>query len=133
MEKNKRKEMEEKREKGNLGKLFLLIVAILWGSSLTFVKVASATFKPNMILATRFTISVIILGIIFWKKIKKMTKDDLKSGLIIGVFLFLAYSVQTVGVGYTDPGRSAFLSASYCVIVPFISWFAIKKDRINLI
>ncbi|ERT57528.1 drug/metabolite transporter (DMT)-like permease [Peptoniphilus koenoeneniae] len=135
MEKNKRKEMEEKREKGNLGKLFLLIVAILWGSSLTFVKVASATFKPNMILATRFTISVIILGIIFWKKIKKMTKDDLKSGLIIGVFLFLAYSVQTVGVGYTDPGRSAFLSASYCVIVPFISWFAIKKrpDKFNLI
>lgn len=85
------------------------------------VKVAQATFEPNMILAIRFTVSAIILSIIFWKKLRDMSKDDLKSGLMIGVFLFMAYSVQTIGVGYTDPGRSAFLSASYCVIVPFLA------------
>lgn len=118
-----------------LGKVMLLIVAILWGSSLTVVKVASETFNPNMILAIRFSVSAIILSIIFWKKLRDMDKSDLKSGLTIGGFLFLAYSAQTIGVGYTDPGRSAFLSASYCVIVPFLAWFALKKrpDKFNII
>lgn len=122
-------------KKGILGKILLLIVAILWGSSLTVVKVASDTFEPNMILAIRFSVSAIILSIIFWKKLREMDKSDVKSGLIIGVFLFMAYSAQTIGVGYTDPGRSAFLSASYCVIVPFLAWFALKKkpDKFNMI
>lgn len=122
-------------KKGILGKILLLIVAILWGSSLTVVKVASDTFEPNMILAIRFSVSAIILSIIFWKKLREMDKSDVKSGLIIGIFLFMAYSAQTIGVGYTDPGRSAFLSASYCVIVPFLAWFALKKrpDKFNMI
>lgn len=122
-------------QKGIFGKLMLLIVAILWGSSLTVVKGASDTFNPNMILAIRFSVSAIILSIIFWKKLRDMDKSDVKSGLIIGVFLFMAYSAQTIGVGYTDPGRSAFLSASYCVIVPFLAWFALKKrpDKFNMI
>ncbi|WP_311482528.1 DMT family transporter [uncultured Anaerococcus sp.] len=131
----KTKKIRKTSGKNLLGKALLLIVAILWGSSLTVVKVAQETFKPNMILAIRFTVSALILSIIFWKKLRKMTKDDLKSGLSIGVFLFMAYSVQTIGVGYTDPGRSAFLSASYCVIVPFLAWFAMKirPDRFNII
>lgn len=122
-------------KKGIFGKLMLLIVAILWGSSLTVVKGASDTFNPNMILAIRFSVSAIILSIIFWKKLRDMDKSDIKSGLIIGVFLFMAYSAQTIGVGYTDPGRSAFLSASYCVIVPFLAWFALKirPDKFNII
>ena len=122
-------------KKDILGKILLLIVAILWGSSLTVVKVASDTFEPNMILVIRFSVSAIILSIIFWKKLREMDKSDVKSGLIIGVFLFMAYSAQTIGVGYTDPGRSAFLSASYCVIVPFLAWFALKKrpDKFNII
>ena len=127
--------VEKNTNKRLLGKVLLLIVAILWGSSLTVVKVAQDTFRPNMILAIRFTVSALILALIFWKKLKTTTKHDIKNGLLIGVFLFMAYSVQTIGVGYTDPGRSAFLSASYCVIVPFLAWFALKKkpDRFNLI
>ena len=128
--------MEKKNiNNGFLGKIMLLIVAILWGSSLTVVKLASDTFRPNMILAIRFTVSAIILSIVFWKKLKAMTKNDIKSGLLIGVFLFMGCSVQTIGVGYTDPGRSAFLSASYCVIVPFLSWLVIKKmpDKFNIV
>ena len=67
-------------------------------------------------------------AIIFNKKVRSATKDDIKSGLIVGFFLFIAYSSQTLGVTYADPGRSAFLSASYCVIVPFLSW-AVTRHR----
>lgn len=118
----------KKRDYNKLAKLGLLITAILWGSSLTVVKGATDTFNPNFILMVRFAISAILLAIIFNKKVRKATKDDLKAGFIVGFFLFIAYSSQTLGVTYADPGRSAFLSASYCVIVPFLSW-AITKNR----
>lgn len=124
----------KKRDYNKLAKLGLLITAILWGSSLTVVKGATDTFNPNFILMVRFAISAILLAIIFNKKVRKATKDDLKAGFIVGFFLFIAYSSQTLGVTYADPGRSAFLSASYCVIVPFLSWAATKHrpDKYNM-
>ncbi|WP_297809754.1 DMT family transporter [uncultured Finegoldia sp.] len=117
-----------------LAKLALLIVAVLWGSSLTVVKQSSQTFNPNFILAIRFTLATILLSIIFWKKLRQATFEDAKHGLIIGVFLFVSYSSQTLGVRFADPGRSGFLSASYCVIVPFLAWIVFKQrpDRYNL-
>lgn len=117
-----------------LAKIALLIVAILWGTSLTVVKSAADIFKPNFLLGIRFTIASIILAIIFHKKLFKANKQDIKAGILIGIFLFLAYSSQTLGVTFTTPGRSGFLSASYCVIVPFIYWFTnkVKPDKFNI-
>ena len=102
-------------------KVALFIVAILWGTSLTVVKSAADVLKPNFLLGVRFTIAAIILSIIFHKKLLKARKDELMAGAIIGVFLFVAYSSQTLGVTFTTPGRSGFLSASYCVIDEFVS------------
>lgn len=117
----------------HMAKLGLLITAILWGSSLTVIKQASDTFNPNFILLVRFTVASILLAIIFRKNLKNPSWSDIKSGILVGFLLFIAYSSQTLGVTYADPGRSAFLSASYCVIVPFLSWAVNRRkpDKYN--
>lgn len=133
--------MEEKlknldsKKVNTLAKIGLFITAILWGSSLTVVKQASATFPANFILMVRFGLSAIILAIVFNKKVRQASKKDIRTGLIIGIFLFVAYSSQTLGVTYADPGRSAFLSASYCVIVPFLAWAVtkVRPDKFNVV
>ncbi len=127
--------MNQKTKTTYLAKLALLIVAFLWGTSLTFVKQASVAFSPNLILGIRFTLASVLLSIIFWKKLKAASKKDFIHGGIIGIFLFLGYSSQTIGVSFADPGRSGFLSASYCVIVPFLYWFVkkIRPDKFNIL
>ncbi|MCI5996798.1 MAG: DMT family transporter [Peptoniphilaceae bacterium] len=117
-----------------LAKLALFVVAILWGTSLTVVKSAADIFKPNFLLGIRFTIAGIILATIFHKKLLNARKDELGAGIIIGIFLFISYSSQTLGVTFTTPGRSGFLSASYCVIVPFLYWVTnkVKPDKFNI-
>lgn len=45
----------------------------------------------------------------------------------MGIVLFLAYCVQTIGIQFTTPGKNAFLTAIYCVIVPFLYWLTEKK------
>ena len=49
--------------------------------------------------------------------------------------LFLAYSVQTYGLAGTTPSKNAFLTAVYCVIVPFLYWLAARQrpDRYNIL
>ena len=54
---------------------------------------------------------------------------------MIGVCLALAYIFQTVGLIHTTPGKNAFLTATYCVLVPFLMWiiYGKKPDKFNVI
>lgn len=117
-----------------LAKLALLVVAIVWGSSLVVVKSSTDTLPPIFLLALRFTIGCLTLALIFHKKLRLLNWDYMKNGFIIGLCLFLAYSSQTIGVIFAMPGKSAFLSSAYCVIVPFMMWMVERKkpSRYNI-
>jgi hypothetical protein len=52
------------------------------------------------------------------KKIKLITKSDIKSGTIIGIFLFGGFATRTVGLQYTISRKQRFLTATY-VVIPF--------------
>ena len=112
-----------------LSRLALLTTAIVWGSSLVVVSLIKDAFQPNMVLAIRFSVGSILLSLIFAPRLKKYDVPHLINGAIIGFFLFIAYSSQTIGVTTAGgaPGRSGFISASYCVIVPFLSWLILKE------
>ena len=120
-----------------LARLALVVTAVVWGSSITVVSAIKDAFTPNMLLALRFSIACVLLAIIFAPHLKKLNKDYILSGLIVGFFLFIAYSSQTIGVTSAEgaPGRSGFISASYCVIVPFLAWLFTGEvpDRYNII
>ncbi len=112
-----------------LSRLALLVTAIVWGSSLVVVSLIKEAFAPNMVLAIRFTVASILLALIFAPRFRRYNLSYLINGTIIGIFLFIAYSSQTIGVTTAGgaPGRSGFISASYCVIVPFLAWIFMKE------
>lgn len=113
-----------------LARLALLVVAIIWGSTLVVAKSTTGTIAPNLLIACRFLIAFVVLALVFMGRLRRLTKGYVLSGLVIGFCLFLAHSAQTIGVtdAEGDPGRSGFLSASYCVIVPFLFW-AVDRHR----
>lgn len=45
----------------------------------------------------------------------------------MGVFLFAAFALQTVGLRYTTPSKNAFLTAANVVFVPFIAFLFYRK------
>lgn len=61
------------------------------------------------------------MAIIFKKRLRKLTAANLKAGLFNRVFLFLGFATQTIGLTFTSPGKQAFITATYVVIVPFLS------------
>ncbi|MEC1524529.1 DMT family transporter [Neobacillus niacini] len=113
------------------GELALTITAIIWGSGFVASAIALEHFTPYQILAIRFLIGAIILSVIFHKRLKSINKATIIQGGIIGVFLYLAFALQTVGLQYTTPSKNAFLTAVNVVIVPFIA-FVMYKRKIDM-
>ncbi|HHU73572.1 MAG TPA: DMT family transporter [Clostridiales bacterium] len=113
--------------KNLIAKLALLGASIIWGSSFLIVKTSVDMISPNTLLGIRFTIACLLLGFIFFKRLKNINKEYFLGGGLLGTFLFIAYSIQTIGITDTTPGKNAFLTAIYCVLVPFIYWIVDKK------
>lgn len=105
----------------------LLIVAFIWGGGFIAADIALHTLNPFQLLGLRFLPPGIILCIIFYKKLKQASGNDIFSGFILGLFLFAGMTLQTIGLKYTTPGKQAFLVATYTVMVPFVSWVIMKK------
>ena len=116
------------KKKSILADMSLLLVAIMWGGGFIAVKGALDSITPFYIMAMRFSVSVIIMLIVFRKKVKLITKDMLKVGTLVGLLLFLGFAAQTVGMKYTTAGKNAFLTGTNVVIVPFLYW-AISKRK----
>lgn len=107
-------------------KLALLVATVIWGSSFVVMKNVTESLSVSYLLALRFTIGTIMLSLIYIKHFKGITKTDVTLGLGIGCILFLAFFIQTLGITDTTPGKNAFLTATYCVFVPFVYWMADK-------
>ena len=118
-------------KKATFGRVLLLLVTIAWGSSFVVLKDTLTTLGNGnftfLILALRFLISGAVLSAICYKKLITIKKDTLLKGLILGIILFCAYGVQTVGLNLTTPSKNAFLTAVYVVLVPFFSWIFLSK------
>lgn len=107
--------------------LSLLFVAIIWGSGFVVTKNTLNHITPYYLLAYRFMISFLLMALVFFKRLRKAKLEDLKAGLLIGIFLFGGFATQTVGLNYTTAGKQAFITASNVVMVPFIYWGISKK------
>lgn len=123
--------MQNKLSKATLGKLLLVLVTIVWGSSFVILKDTLSTLGDGhftfFILASRFILASVLLVAICWKKFITISKSTFLKGLILGFILFGAYSVQTIGLRYTSASKNAFLTSVYVVLVPFLSWLFLKK------
>lgn len=110
-----------------LGKIGLVIVAVIWGSGFVASALALEDYSPYQILALRFTLAFVVWLIINMRNLKRFSVTTMWRGSLLGVFLFLAFAFQTVGLQYTTPSKNAFLTAVNVVIVPLLGYLIFKK------
>ena len=111
-----------KRSTQVFASLGLLLTAAVWGFAFVVVKDSLDYVGSVYMVAIRFSIAAIGLAIIFCKRLKKIDKKHLLMGGVTGLFLFLAYLVQTIGCSYTTAGKNAFLTTIYVILIPLIGW-----------
>ncbi|MBQ3574465.1 MAG: DMT family transporter [Clostridia bacterium] len=115
-------------KKTTIAKIALFLTAALWGSTFTIGKLASEAFSASFIIALRFSIAGVALLIAALPKLKQLDKKYLLHGFWMGLTMFIAYMFQVCGLTLdTSPGKSAFLSTTYSVLVPFLYWVVTKE------
>lgn len=107
--------------------LGMLFTAAIWGFSFVVVKDSLNDVSAAYMIAIRFSIAAIAVGVLFFRRLRKINVQYLKKAGLIGIFLFLAYITQTIGCNYTTPGKNAFLTTFYVVLIPFVAWIVCKK------
>ncbi len=109
-------------------KLLIVVATIIWGFSFVVMKDVVEVLPPAWLLGIRFLMAGAILLAVLWKHVRRMfTREALAAGIVLGALDFAAFWSQTVGLQHTTPGINAFLTATYCVIVPFLWWIIARK------
>lgn len=117
-----------------LARPMILVATLIWGSTFFILKDTLDTVDLQFLLAFRFTVAAAVLALVFRKRWKGMDRFCWWRGGIMGLFLYTAYTVQNYGLMGTTPGKNAFFTAVYCVIVPFMYWAVdrLRPDRYNV-
>lgn len=116
-----------KRTVSFLASAGLLFAAAIWGFAFVIVKDGLDYISAVWMLAFRFTIAAVVLAGIYCAKLQTLTKRAWISGAILGLYLFSAYLVQTIGCDYTTAGKNAFLTTIYVFFVPLFTWPLTKQ------
>lgn len=120
------------------GSLSLLLGTVIWGFAFIAQSVGMDHIGPFTFQAVRCFLAVLFLipcafvmdmgKCSFRESAEKWKNPALwKVGGICGCALFVAASLQQIGIVYTDAGKAGFLTAMYIVLVPVLGLFLGKK------
>ena len=123
-----------------------LLAAFIWGTAFVFQSEAAVHIGPFTFNTVRGVLAFLSLGLILlgrdlWNKRKGNNQKErapaekrnikalLIGGFLCGTVLAVATNLQQLGLGSTSPGKAAFITALYVVLVPVFSLFFGKKAR----
>ena len=108
----------------------LLLTSIIWGLSFPMQTKSVQFVEPYTINAIRYPIGALSLLPLLLRRKVKWSSETFLAGLSCGFCLFLASSLQQVGMQYTSSGKAGFITTFYIVLVPIFSLFIGKKNRL---
>ncbi len=110
----------------------MVLVACIWGVTFVVVKNALADIGPFLFVGLRFLLASLLLAALSYKDILKIRFSTLTTGSLLGLFLCIGYSFQTLGLKYTSSSNAGFITGVSVVLVPVI-YALINKKKPGLI
>ncbi len=107
--------------------LILLATTIVWGSTFVVVKLGLQEFSAFLFVAIRFLLATLFFLVFFRKKIFPIPASVARKGGLLGLFLFIGFITQTIGLNYTTASKSAFITGMMVALVPLLQIFITRK------
>ncbi|MCK9209407.1 MAG: DMT family transporter [Ignavibacteriaceae bacterium] len=100
---------------------------LIWGGTFVMIKSALAFISPMMFVSIRFSIATLLLLPFVYPLFKTISKKQLSEGFILGVFLYIGFAVQTIGLQYTTATKSAFITGTFVLFTPILQTIIEKR------
>jgi hypothetical protein len=118
--------MQEEKQHTLGADLLLLLVALIWGFGFVAQRVGMEHLGPYAFNGIRFLLGGLCLVPLALRRTtvplewKEGRVPLVKAGLMAGGMLFVAATLQQVGIQYTTAGKAGFITGLYVVLVPMI-------------
>jgi drug/metabolite transporter (DMT)-like permease len=109
-----------------LAVLTLVATAGAWGATFTLIKHTLDEIAPEPFIFLRFTLAGLVLTIVA-ASTRPLSSAVIGPAVLLGLFIFLGYWLQTRGLMVISPSRSAFLTGLFVVMVPFAEAVILKR------
>ena len=127
--------MENTRAKTTRNSLILLLTATIWGMAFVSQSKGMDYMHPftfngvrSLIGAAGILVYILISRKIAGDKAAKLDwKLNVRAGLLCGIFLTIASTLQQFGIKYTSVGKAGFITTLYIIFVPMFGVFLKKK------
>jgi drug/metabolite transporter (DMT)-like permease len=111
--------------------LALLVLTLFWGTTFSLVKEALAGTSVGVFLALRFGVAALVLGAVWAARRDRVGAGFLRHGALLGLAMLSGFWLQTLGLRYTTPARSGFITGLSVLVVPFVARFLLGR-RVRL-
>jgi len=106
----------------------LFSVAVLWGFNFVVIKDVIDRVDPMLYVMLRYLVATAIFAALVPRSVTRSTRSHWVMGSILGVFYLTALIVQTIGLQYTTPGKSGFITGLNVAMVPFLYWIVARRS-----
>lgn len=117
----------------------LLITAAIWGFSFVAQRAGMEYVGPFTFNGIRFALGSLSLLPLFIVNQKRKSKLAFKTsspfilgGGVLGIVLFLAASLQQIGMQFTTAANEGFITSLYVILVPIFAVFIGHKIKLNI-
>lgn len=112
----------------------LALLALLWGSSYLFIKIAVAEIPPITLIAVRVSVaSAFLIGVILWRR-QRFPKDKKTWAKLLVQSVFNAIAAWTLlawGQQYVDSGLASVLNSTSPIFVFFITLLITRHEAVG--
>ena len=110
-----------------LATLLLVALTAVWGSTFFLIRDLLETVPPVDFLAVRFSLSAVIMLIVFWRPVRALSRQQVLVGVGLGALYGLAQIFQTQGLATTPASVSGFITGTYVVLTPVFTAVLLRE------
>jgi len=119
------------------GSLLLLLGSVIWGAAFVAQRVGMDHMGPFTFGGIRMLLAWLVMvpvSVLFERKkgndgdVPFFASEQRRAGVMCGLLLFVATSLQQMGLVSTTAGKAGFITALYVVLVPVAAWLLFRKN-----
>lgn len=105
----------------------LMVNTLIWGATFVIIKSALTDISPLLFISIRFLTATLILLPFAYRIFRKINKQVLWGGTLLGLLFFVGFATQTVGLKYTTVTKSAFITGTFVIFTPIFQTLIEKR------